>query len=124
MIALASHALRWLLSAFAEGPIAVLAIQPLHAFTFGAFYLASVERMDELAPAGLRATAQGLFASCAFGLGGTLGSLWAGAFFARLGMAGLYMVATVLSAGAALFYAVRGQSAEALAVTGSGKAAG
>ncbi|HTX52344.1 MAG TPA: MFS transporter [Candidatus Baltobacteraceae bacterium] len=124
MIALASHALRWLLSAFAEGPIAVLAIQPLHAFTFGAFYLASVERMDELAPAGLRATAQGLFASCAFGLGGTLGSLWAGALFARLGMAGLYMVATVLSAGATLFYAVRGQSAEALAVTGHGKAAG
>jgi PPP family 3-phenylpropionic acid transporter len=124
MIALACHAIRWLLAAFAESPITLLAIQPLHAFTFGAFYLASVERMDELAPAGLHATAQGLFASCAFGLGGTLGSLWAGALFERLGMAGLYMVATGLSTGATLFYAVKGQPAGARAVTGHGRAAG
>jgi MFS transporter, PPP family, 3-phenylpropionic acid transporter len=115
--ALAAHPARWLLAALVQSPLGLLAIQCLHALTFGALYLAAVERVDELAPDGLRATAQGLFASCAFGIGGALGSLWAGALFEPLGMRALYLVAAGLALGATLLGAGEGRLTAAGAPT-------
>ena len=69
--------------------------------------------MDDLASEGLQATAQGLFASFAFGLGGCLGSLWAGALFETMGMPGLYAMSTGLSLGATLLYYRGTQQAKA-----------
>ena len=103
-VALAAHAVRWGLFIMARDPAFLLAIQLTHAFTFGVFYLAGVQTVDAFVPDRLRATAQGLFASVTFGLGGLVGNTLAGLLYQPLGMAGLYAVAAVLAAGATVLY--------------------
>jgi len=105
-LAMGAHALRWVLSIPAREPGLLLLIQLTHAFTFGVFYLAAVERVDALAPEGLRATAQGLFASVTFGLSGLLGNALSGILYEPLGMAWLYAAAAfVAAAGTTLYWA-------------------
>ncbi len=103
-LALAAHAVRWLLSIPARGPVALLSIQLSHAMTFGVFYLAAVQSVDALAPDGLRATAQGVFASVAFGLSGLLGNGLSGLLYEPLGMARLYAAAAALAVAATVLY--------------------
>ena len=102
--ALGMHAARWLLSMGASTPASLLLIQLTHAVTFGAFYLAAVQEVDRLAPPGVRASAQGLFSSLSFGLGGTVGDGLSGLFLARLGMRGLYAAAAGIAAAATALY--------------------
>jgi PPP family 3-phenylpropionic acid transporter len=105
LLALGAHVVRWLLSAAGGGPGVVLLIQLTHALTFGAFYLAAVQEVDVLAPEGLRATAQGAFASLAFGVGGAVGNVLSGAGYQALGMRGLYLAAALVAALATAVYA-------------------
>ena len=102
--ALAVHALRWGLSIVARDPVSLLAVQLTHAFTFGVFYLASVQTVDALAPEGLRATAQGVFASIAFGVSGLIGNTLGGLLYEPLGMGRLYAAAAILAAVATVLY--------------------
>ena len=102
--ALATHAVRWGLFSAASGPAFLLAVQLTHALTFGVFYLAGVQTVDALVPDGLRATAQGVFASVTFGLGGLVGSTLAGLLYEPLGMKRLYEVAAALALGATALY--------------------
>lgn len=102
--ALAAHALRWGLSIVAQGPASLLGVQLTHAFTFGVFYLASVQTVDALAPEGLRATAQGVFASVSFGVSGLLGNTLGGLLYEPLGMGRLYAAAALLAAAATVLY--------------------
>lgn len=102
--ALAAHALRWGLSMVAQAPASLLAVQLTHAFTFGVFYLASVQTVDALAPEGLRATAQGVFASVSFGVSGLLGNTLGGLLYEPLGMGRLYAAAALLAAAATVLY--------------------
>jgi len=82
----------------------ILLLLLTHALTFGVFYLAGVQMVDALVPDGLRATAQGLFASATFGPGGLVGNVLAGLLYESLGMARLYTVAAALAAGATVLY--------------------
>lgn len=102
--ALASHPLRWVLSIFAQDAFTLLLTQLSHALTFGVFYLAAVQTVDSLVPDGLRASAQGLFASVTFGLGDLLGNSLAGVLYEPLGMPWLYAAAAVVSAAATVLY--------------------
>ena len=104
--ALAANPVRWLLSSLAHDSVVLLAIQLTHAFTFGVFYLAAVQRVDSLVPDGLRSTAQGVFASVTFGLGGLVGNFVGGLLYEPLGMSWLYAAAATISAGATILYAV------------------
>lgn len=105
-VGLGAHAVRWLLSIGAVSPAFLLLIQLTHALTFGAFYLAAVQEVDAVAPDGLRATAQGVFSSVAFGLGGFAGNSLSGVLYEPLGMRRLYAGAAVIAAAAAAVYAV------------------
>jgi PPP family 3-phenylpropionic acid transporter len=102
--ALASHPLRWVLSIFAQDAFTLLLTQLTHALAFGVFYLAAVQTVDTLVPDGLRASAQGLFASVTFGLGGLVGNLLGGLLYEPLGMPWLYAAAAVVSAAATVLY--------------------
>ena len=122
MAALAGHPLRWLLSIFASHPLALLGVQFTHALTFGVFYLAAVQMVDGLVPDGLRATAQGLFSSVTFGLGGLLGNALAGMLYEPLGIRWLYAGATLLSAAATALYwagAEEGQGSKTILPNGT-----
>jgi PPP family 3-phenylpropionic acid transporter len=102
--ALVCHPLRWILSMCARDPFTLLLVQLTHAFTFGIFYLAAVQTVDCLVPDGLRASAQGLFASVTFGLGGLVGNSLAGFLYEPLGMTWLYGAAALVSAGSTVLY--------------------
>ena len=104
IVALAVHPVRWLLSSIAHGPVILLATQLTHAFTFGVLYLAAVQSVEGLVPDGLRTTAQGVFASVTFGLGGLVGSLLGGLLYEPMGMRALYLASALVSAAATLLY--------------------
>jgi PPP family 3-phenylpropionic acid transporter len=106
LMGLAAHPVRWLLSSVAVAPVPLLAIQPTHALTFGVFYLAAVQQVESLAPEGLRATAQGVFASATFGLGGLVGNILGGLFYEAIGMRALYIGCALVSGWALCLYAL------------------
>ncbi len=97
LLGMAANPVRWLLAAVATGAPLLLATQSLHAFSFGVFYLAAVERVDALAQPGLRATAQGVFAAVTFGMGGLLGNLAGGFTYELLGMQRLFVATAGIS---------------------------
>lgn len=79
---------RFLAIGWGSGWLAVLvAAQLLHAFTFGAFHAASVAAVHRLFPGAVQARGQALFSSLCYGVGGTVGSLAAGATWEALGPA-------------------------------------
>lgn len=87
-----ASAVRWSLMGFAESAPALIAIQTLHALTFGTFYLASVAFMERRVPPELRASGQALFVAVTFGIGGLLGYLSAGVGYDLLGGGRLFLV--------------------------------
>jgi PPP family 3-phenylpropionic acid transporter len=127
LIALAAHPVRWLLSSVARDPVMLLAIQLTHAFTFAVLYLAAVQQVERLAPEGLRATAQGVFASVTFGVGGLVGNTLGGLLYEPMGMTALYIGSAVVSGWGMFLYAMAapretgGRSAPAASETRGGR---
>lgn len=80
-LSFAASALRWLLVSRTTQAAPMVALQLLHGFTFGAFMVASVTYLHAVAPPKLRSTAQALFVSMTYGLGGTAGYLLVGRLY-------------------------------------------
>lgn len=95
--ALGIAVVRWTLIAVLDAPWALLLVQPLHAFTFGLFYIASVTWVREHAGEEVPTAAQGLFAA-AGALGATLGTAGSGAIFASDGGRGVFLASAVVAA--------------------------
>jgi PPP family 3-phenylpropionic acid transporter len=72
-VAFVGSAVRWLLVSRAASPAALVALQLLHALTFGLFWAAAMTAMAALVPPRLRATGQALFTAIAFGGGNAVG---------------------------------------------------
>jgi PPP family 3-phenylpropionic acid transporter len=95
----------------ATSPGVLVASAALHGFTFGAFYLASVEWMSRRAPGSMRATGQALFTAATFGVGGIVGYRLAGRLYDALGGHGLFAVAAGLAVLPAIAIALTPQRA-------------
>jgi len=106
IVGLIANPVRWLLSSVAYDPVFLLVIQLAHAFSFGVFYLAAVQIVERLAPDGLRTTAQGVFASVTFGVGGLVGNGVGGLLYEAVGMTALYIAAAVVSGCGTFLYVV------------------
>ncbi|MFI5225319.1 MAG: MFS transporter [Candidatus Limnocylindrales bacterium] len=106
-----SLALRAAGAAATADPIALLAIQTLEGFGFACFLVGGVTYLAGRAPAGLAATAQGLFAAVA-GLATVVGSALGGLAADRFGISGLFAVGAVLGLGSAgvIAIALRGST--------------
>ncbi len=90
--------LRWTVLAASTDLGVLIAVQALHALTFGAAHLGAMHFLARAAPAGLAATAQSLYSALSSGVAMGLAMLLAGALYeAAAGRAFLAM--TVLSAG-------------------------
>ncbi len=90
-------ALRWTGMAFAEGLLATVLLQILHAGSFGLLHLGTMQFMVRAVPPQLSATGQAMFSVACYGIGMGLVTLGAGALFDAFG--GLaYLAMTVLSA--------------------------
>lgn len=94
-------ALRWTLTGLTADPVALLALQVLHGFTFGATHLGAMHYLRDRAAPGLTATAQGLHSALPMGALGGLTMLASGPLYGTVG-AGAYqaMAAMALVGGA------------------------
>ena len=88
--ALAVFAVRLLLYSVAASPWLLLGVQGLHGASFSLLWVAGVAYADTLAPAGLRATAQGLLTTVVMGWGGVAGALVGGVLYDAAGAAALF----------------------------------
>ncbi len=96
VLAMTLTGLRLLAFSVLNAPGLVLLLQLLNGPTFPMMWLAGVAYADENAPAGMRATAQGLFASMVYGFGLAVGSLIGGPLLESMGGHFLYLVFGVL----------------------------
>jgi MFS transporter, PPP family, 3-phenylpropionic acid transporter len=115
--ALAS-ALRFALTAGA-GSVAVLliALQTLHALTFGAHHMACTSALGRYFPGALRTRASALYSTLGYGVPGVLGGLAGGALSDTFGLAGVFWgsaVAAILALGCYMLCA-RAERVEAAA---------
>jgi PPP family 3-phenylpropionic acid transporter len=100
--ALGAASLRWCALAVVRSPGVLLALQPLHALSFGLAWLASVGYASRRFPRHSIGTAQGLFVT-ATGAGSAVGMITWGSLYPRAGGAGVFAGAACFSAGACAF---------------------
>lgn len=74
-------AIRWLLIAYVQSPIAVLALQLLHAMTYGIFHIASILYIDLLSPAKTKTMGQAINNATTYGLGLMVGFFLSGILY-------------------------------------------
>jgi PPP family 3-phenylpropionic acid transporter len=86
-VAFAGSALRWALLARVHGAFPLVALQLLHALSFGLFWGCAVEGMQRIVPAHLRATGQALFSALVFFGGNAVGYALSGSGYGRSGSA-------------------------------------
>ena len=98
--------LRWGILYAAESAVAIVLSQLLHAVTYGAFHMAGILYMDELAPAADKTLGQAVNNAVTYGLGLTVGFFVSGVLFDAgntaplfLFSAGVSLVGGVLFAG-------------------------
>jgi len=92
MLTMVVTVIRLLLLAAIETPNPVLFVQLLNGLTFPAMWVAGVSYAYENAPAGMGATAQGIFSATVFGLGTAIGGFAGGLLLESVGGRGLYLV--------------------------------
>ncbi len=99
MVAFAAAVLRWSLLAVLRAPAAIIAVQPLHALTFGLYWVSCVTFVFAEAGATMGASVQGLLVA-ATSLGTITGMCAAGPVLEHLGGGALFGGAAVVSAAA------------------------
>jgi PPP family 3-phenylpropionic acid transporter len=102
-------AVRFLLIGWQADNLPVLLFaQLLHAFTFGAYHAAALSLVHRHFTGKNQARGQALYNSLAFGVGGTIGSLYSGATWDALGAGETFTLAAACAALAAVVFAWRG----------------
>jgi PPP family 3-phenylpropionic acid transporter len=93
--ALLFYAVRALAYSFILVPWLALFIQLLHGPTFSLMWIAGVSYADQIAPPGLEATAQGLFAGVSLGIGAAAGAFVGGWVYEQIGLVSLFRLAAL-----------------------------
>lgn len=106
MVAACVAALRWAILAQATTPFGIWVQQPLHAVTFGVWYLAFVHENQTQAPPEIRATVQGVAQAC-IGGGMIASTLLGGSVLEQLGGRALFRLASLASVLALACYGLR-----------------
>ncbi len=103
-VSFAAAVLRWGLLYVAQSAMLILASQLLHAITYGAFHMAGILYVDQLAPASEKTLGQALNNAVTYGAGLTVGFFISGALYDAGSTAPLFLFsAGVALAGGSLF---------------------
>lgn len=112
VIAMTAIGVRLVCYSLAVQPWTVLVIQLIHGLTFAVIFIAGVHFADQIAPPGMKATTQGMFASTLMGFGAATGGLLGGLLLEQAGPAVMYrMVGLVVLAGLAAFLLIERRAA-------------
>lgn len=95
-LTLVMFGVRSFLYAAASGPAMILMVQVFGGAIFPAMWTAGVSYADENAPAGLKASAQGLFGAMSFGVGSAFSGFVSGLLLERVGGRGMYLVLGII----------------------------
>ena len=110
LVTLVAASVRFLLIGWEVDNLTVLLLaQTLHAFTFGAYHAAAVGLVHRHFRGRNQARGQALYNSLAFGVGGTLGSLYSGAAWEPLGGAVTFSIASCCAFVAAVVFYLYGR---------------
>lgn len=110
LVSLLAAALRFVLIGTLVDSVPVLLFaQVLHAFTFGAYHASAITLVHRHFRGRNQARGQALYNSLAYGVGGTLGSLYAGAGWDALGGAATFAGAAAVALLAAVAFSLRGR---------------
>jgi MFS family permease len=90
IIAMATIGLRLICYSLTTLTWIVLLIQLVHGLTFAIILIAGVSYADQVAPAGMKATTQGMFSGTLMGFGAATGGLLGGVLMERFQPAGMY----------------------------------
>ena len=94
-VAMLFFAIRALAYSLLNTPWLALPIQLLHGPTFSLMWLSGVSFADEIAPAGLGATAQGLFSGVMLGIGSAAGAFLGGLLYDHIGIVNMFRVTAI-----------------------------
>jgi len=104
IVAFGAAVLRWTGLWAAESVILIIALQLVHAFTYGAFHMSSILYIDTLAPKDTKTLGQAVNNAVTYGLGLMAGSFLSGALYHLIGARGLFALsASIALAGGMLF---------------------
>ena len=108
IIAASAGIIRWLILAETSAIPALIFVQSLHAFTFGATHLAGLHFIARMIPAKYAATAQSIYSSTAVGGAMALSTMFAGILYENFSNGAYYAMAAMCTAGLlAAFWALR-----------------
>ncbi|MFP4159737.1 MAG: MFS transporter [Desulfobacterales bacterium] len=96
--AFAVTSIRWLVLAGAESAAVILFTQLFHAFSYGAFHVASILYIDKLTPPEAKTLGQAVNNAVTYGLGIMTGFLVNGYFFEIIGAQALFAISGFLAA--------------------------
>ncbi|MBS3759188.1 MAG: MFS transporter [Desulfobacterales bacterium] len=97
ILSFAAAGLRWFILFFATSAVLILLTQILHAFTYGAFHVASILYIDKLTPKEAKTLGQAVNNAVTFGLGIMSGFFINGYFFDIIGAQNLFAISAVLA---------------------------
>ena len=99
LAALATTVLRWLLTVWlADNLGALVLVQMTHALSFGAYHACAMHCIFRLFPGRLQGRGQALYNASAYGIGGALGSIGAGAVWDHVRPEASFLAAAIVAA--------------------------
>ncbi|MDX9788162.1 MAG: MFS transporter [Desulfobacterales bacterium] len=101
-------AARWLILSTCNTPAILFASQILHAFTYGAFHMASILYMDRLSPEKSKTMGQAVNNAVTYGLGLMVGFFLSGALYKAAGAYSLFLINAGIALAAGILFRYRG----------------
>ncbi|SCA55839.1 conserved membrane hypothetical protein [Candidatus Terasakiella magnetica] len=107
LLAAIACVLRWGILAYDPGQGVLLAVQTLHAFSFGAMHLGAMAFMSRAVSLEFSATAQSLYGASAYGVGAGITLLFVGYFYESFGVEAFFIMTLMGVLGILLGLALR-----------------
>ena len=102
---LAATAFRMFIYSLGPPWYVILAVQSLHAFTYGAFHVASIQIINRITPEEFRASGQ-TFYSALLGIGGVVGITMGGIWSQHYGLLGMFRIISIIATASVVLFAV------------------